>query len=243
MDRVQDEQQDLDENGDLVNREQHLFGDEERDENAEESDVDENVTNLWGLKQRPARALDNCAAFIRGMTLYILYHWEVAESQQLLSSCLQRLSDRANATDASSAALVTRKGGTASVGSNITSRSGGSTRSGSRCTRRRNSDDETDDDEVTNATKNQLVQSLQDLVDSQRNLLSDRALDREHQERENSWTRHFDRHSSLVDEARTYRIKIAEFRCVDDKCSRRMQQFYSSELSKLEEEILQLDER
>jgi hypothetical protein len=60
---------------------------------------------------------------------------------------LQRLSDRANATDASSAALVTRKGGTASVGSNITSRSGGSTRSGSRCTRRRNSDDETDDDE------------------------------------------------------------------------------------------------
>jgi hypothetical protein len=178
------------------------------------------------------------------MPSFILSFWEVIESQQLLSSCLQRLSDLTNATDASSAAFVSMKGGTASVGSNITSRSGGSTRSGSRGTCRRNSVDETQDDEVTKATKNQLVQSLQDFVlDSQRNLLSDRALDREHQERENSWTRHFDRHSSLVDEARTYRIKIAEFRCVDDKCSRRMQQFYSSELSKLEEEILQLDER
>ena len=49
--------------------------------------------------------------------------------------------------------------------------------------------------------------------------------------------------SFLVDEARAYRMKIAEFSCVDDDRSRRMQQFYSSELSKLEEEILQLDER
>ena len=195
------------------------------------------------LKQRPARALDNRAAILRGMPSFILSFWEVIESQQLLSLCLQRLSDRANATDASSAALVSMKGGTASVGSNITIRSGGSTRSGSRGTRRRNSVDETHDDEVTNATKNQLVQSLQDLVDSQRNLLSDRALDCEHQERENSWKQRFDRHSFLVDEVRTYRIKIAEFSCVDDNCSRRMQQFYSSELSKLEEEILQLDER
>ena len=152
MDRVQDEQQDLDENGDLVNREQHLFGDEERDENAEESDVDENVTNLWGLKQRPARALDTCAAFLRGMPSYTLYYcWEVA------------------------------------VGSNITSRSGGSNRSGRCGTRRQNSDEETDDDDemTKNATKSQLLQSLQDLVDSQRSLLLDRALDRERHESEN----------------------------------------------------------
>ena len=53
---------------------------------------------------------------------------------------------------------------------------------------------------MTNATtENQLVQSLQDLVDSQRSLLSDRALDREHQERENTRKRRFDRRSFLVD--------------------------------------------
>ncbi len=104
------------------------------------------------LKQGPARALDSCAAFLREMPLYILYYWEVAESQHLLSSCLQTLGDRTNATDASSAALVSsRRGEIASVGSNITSRSAGSTRSGSRGTRRRKSDEETDDeDEVTN---------------------------------------------------------------------------------------------
>jgi len=133
------------------------------------------------------------------MPSYTLYYWEVAESQQLLSSCLQRLSNHANANDALSAALMSRKGGTASVGSNITSRSGGSTRSGSRGTCRRNSVDETQDDEVTKATKNQLVQSLQDLVDSQRSLLSDRALDREHQERENTRKRRCDCHSFLVE--------------------------------------------
>jgi hypothetical protein len=38
-------------------------------------------------------------------------------------------------------------------------------------------------------------------------------------------------------------MEIAEFSCVDDNGTRRMQQFYTSELSKLEEEILQLYER
>jgi hypothetical protein len=174
------------------------------------------------------------------MPSYILYYWEVAESQQLLSSSLQRLSNHANATDALSAPLVSRRGETTSARSDITS-SGGSSCSGGRGNRRRNTaGEETDDDEMTNTPENPLVQSLQDLVDSQRSLLSDRALDREHQERENSRKRRFDRHSFLVDETRTYRMKIAEFSCVDDNRSRRMLQFYTSELSKLEEEIRQL---
>jgi hypothetical protein len=81
-------------------------------------------------------------------------------------------------------------------------------------------------------------------VDSWQSLLSDHALNREHQERENTRKRRFDCHSFLVDEARTYRIKIAEFSCInDDHTSHRMQQFYTSDLSKLEEEILQLNEQ
>ena len=70
---------------------------------------------------------------------------------------------------------------------------------------------------------------------------ADRALDLEHRERENSRKRRFERHSFLVDEARTYRIKIAEFIGVDDDHSRRMLQFYTSELSKLEDAIEQLN--
>ncbi|KAI2491114.1 hypothetical protein MHU86_23465 [Fragilaria crotonensis] len=97
------------------------------------------------LRQRPARALDSRAAILRGMPSYILYYWEVAESQQLLSLCLQRLSDNANASDASSAALVSRRGGgSTSTTINIAS-SGGSSRSSGRGSHRSNTDDETDD--------------------------------------------------------------------------------------------------
>ena len=239
MDHEQDEgdgEQDLDENGSM--------GDEQEQREDAIDDRDKNNESFGSLRQRPARALDSRAAFLRGMPSYILYYWEVAESQQLLSSCLQRLSNQANAPDASSAALVSRRGGrTTSVRSDITS-SGGSSRSGGRGSRRRNADEETDDDDemTANKTENQLVQSLQDLVDSQRSLLSDRALDREHQERENTRKRRFDRRSFLVDEARAYRMKIAEFSCVDDARSRRMTQFYTSKITKLEEEIQQLDE-
>ena len=127
------------------------------------------------LMQRPARVLDSRAAFLNGMPLYILYYWEVVESQPLLSTCLQRLSNHANVSDTSSAALVLRRGGTASVRSSVTS-SGESSRSGSR---KRNTD-KTDDDERSITTENWLVPSLQDLVDSQQSLLSDRARDREH---------------------------------------------------------------
>jgi hypothetical protein len=243
--------QEVDEN-DVLGREQDEGDDDEQQEHQEIADLNVGEINnnersstapMFGsLRQRPARALDSRGAFLRGMPSYILYYWEVAESQQLLSSCLQRLSNQANATDASSVALVSRRGGTTSVRSDITS-SGGSSRSGNRGSRRRNTDEEIDDDEMTNPAENPLVQSLQDLVDSQRSLLSDRALDREHQERENTRKRRFERHSFLVDEARAYRMKIAEFSCLDDDRSRRMLQFYTSELSKLEDERQQLDDQ
>jgi hypothetical protein len=246
-----------------MDREQDGGDDDQQEEEDElDSNAAANVDRAFGsLAQRPARALDSRAAFLRGMPPYILYYWEVAESQQLLSSCLQRLSSHANAADAMSVPVVSRRGGstlsrgggetlasrrgrggtssssrrgttlfsrrggTMSAGSSITS--GGSGSSPSRSHRQ--------------STDKNLITSLQDLADSQRGLLSDRALDREHQERENTRKRRFDRHSFLVDEARTYRMKIAEFSCVDDDRSRRMLQFYTTELSKLEEEIQQLD--
>ena len=71
--------------------------------------------------------------------------------------------------------------------------------------------------------------------------MTDRALDRQHQERENTWKRRFDRHSFLLDEARSYRMKIAELSCVDDHRSCNMVQFYNSELSRMEEEIRLVD--
>jgi hypothetical protein len=45
----------------------------------------------------------------------------------------------------------------------------------------------------------------------------------------------------LLDEARSCRTKIAELSCFDDHRSRHMVQFYNSELSRLEEEIRQVD--
>ena len=145
---------DQDENGGGVDRELDGRGEQELDNENAEATVDEigndnnndssSMTPTFGsLRQRPARALDSRAAFLRGMPSYILYYWEVADSQQLLSLSLQQLSNHANAADASSTALVSRRGATASVRSNI---SGGSSRSDSR---RRNTGEETDDDEMT----------------------------------------------------------------------------------------------
>ena len=94
---------------------------------------------------------------------------------------------------------------------------------------------------VQSTEKKKLIDSIQDLVDCQQDLLSDRALDRQHQERENTRKRRFDRHAFLLDEARSCRTKIAELSCFDDHRSRHMVQFYNSELSRLEEEIRQVD--
>ncbi len=200
------------------------------------------MTPMFGsLRQRPAWALDSRAAFLRGMPSYVLFYWEVAESQQLMSSCLQRLSYHANASDASSAALVLRRGGTKSVSSNITS-SCWSSHSGNCGSCRQNTDKETDDDEMTNPSENPLVQSLQDLVYSQQSLLSDCALDCEHQERDYAWKHRFYCDSFWVDEAWAYRMIIAEFSCLDDNRTCRILQFYTSELSELKNERQQLDD-
>jgi hypothetical protein len=94
---------------------------------------------------------------------------------------------------------------------------------------------------IISTEKKKLIDSIQDLVDCQQDLLSDRALDRQHQERENTRKRRFDCHAFLLDEARSYRTKIAELSCVDNHSSCHMVQFYNSELSRLEEEIWQVD--
>jgi hypothetical protein len=157
-----DEQQD--ENGGGVDRELDGRGEQELDNENAEATMDEigNDNNndsssmaptFGSLRQRPARSLDSRAAFLRGMPSYILYYWEVADSQQLLSSCLQPLSDHANASDASSAAPVSRRGGMASVRSNVTTSSGGSGRSGGPSSHKQNTD-KTDDDEMSKITEN-----------------------------------------------------------------------------------------
>jgi hypothetical protein len=148
-----DDEQELDEDGGEQQQE-GLFLDDDAEANLDEIDEDNNESSSMAaptfgrLMQRPGRALDSCAAFLNGMSLYILYYWEVTESQQLLSSCLQPLSDHANASDASSAAPVSRRGGMASVRSNVTTSSGGSGRSGGPSSHKQNTD-KTDDDEMS----------------------------------------------------------------------------------------------
>jgi hypothetical protein len=110
MDREQENQGDADEQEDEVLEY----------ENAESSSM--SPAAFGSLSQIPARALDSRAAFLGGMLSYILYYWEVIESRQLLSLAMQRLSDHANAADASPAPLVSRRrGGATSVASTISS--------------------------------------------------------------------------------------------------------------------------
>ncbi len=231
-----------------------MDAEEQADNNADiNHDHEEGNDNHFGsLAHRPARALDSRSAFLRpGMPSYLLYYWEVAESQQLLISCLQRLSNRASAADASSAPavstsvqrmssstpsrsrtrrrreLLTRGETSMSARSSISSSGGSSSGNGSQ--------------HAQSTEKKKVIDSSQDLVDCQRGLLSDCALDRQHQERENTRKRRFDRHAFLLDEARSYRTKIAELSCVNDHRSRHMVQFYNSDLSRLLEEIRQVD--
>ena len=131
-----------------MDREQEDQGDYDEQEDEVLHDKNAELPAVFGsLSQRPTRALDSCAAFVGGMPSYILYYWEVAESQQLLSSAMQRLSDHTNAADAASAPLVSRRrsGGATSVTSTITS-SGGSRRRNHR--QQDSADEETDDEEM-----------------------------------------------------------------------------------------------
>jgi hypothetical protein len=228
---------------------------EEQVDNNADMDIndheDDNANHFGSLAHRPARALDSRAAFLRpGMPSYLLYYWEMAESQQLLTSCLQRLSNRASAADASSAPAVSmrvQRMSSSTSRSRTRSRQRGSSTRGETTVSARSSISSSGGSSSGNGSharsreKKKLIESIQDLVDCQRDLLSDRALDRQHQERENTRKRRFNRHSFLLDEARLYRMKIAELSCVDDHRSRNMVQFYNSELSRIEEEIRLVD--
>lgn len=176
------------------------------------------------LRNRPPRALDNRAAFLNGRPSYLLYFWEVADMHQLLASSLQRLSNHAGATSASSTPVVS-----SSRRSSLTS-SGGSSRGARRQSERQ-------DDNVMAP----FVNSLQALANSQQQLLVDRARDRKHEREENSRKRRFHRRSELMDEARKYRRESAELVGLLDERSIRLSRFYDSEVAKLEQEILRLE--
>ena len=175
------------------------------------------------LCNRPPRALDNRAAFLNGRPSYLLYFWEVADTHQLLASSLQRLSDIAGASSASSPSFIS-----SSRRSSLTS-SGGSSR-----VRR---PERPQDDNVMAP----FVNSLQALADSQQELLADRARDRQHEREENSRKRRFHRRSELMDEARRYRRDSAQLAGLLDDRSLRLSEFYDSEVAKLEQEILRLE--
>ena len=185
--------------------------------------------NIGSLSGRRARALQTRAAFLNGRPSYVLYFWEVADSHQLLQSSLQRLSNGAAASDASFAAS------TSSVGS-------GHRR------KRRKDDSPPDYDE---SVLRPLVQSIQDLAECQRQLVSDRSEDRRHErdlqhQKQESTERGlcqeciFRRKAELSDLARKYRKLNAELDPNDGRTPR-LSEFYMNEGRLLEEEICQLD--
>ena len=186
--------------------------------------------NIGGLTGRPPRALQSRASFLNGRPSYLLYYWEVAVAHQLLQSSMQRLYNDTGACDASSAPS------TASRGS-------------SRAQRRR----QQQEDQDSSSSFIHLVQSIKELADTQRQLVLDRAEDRQHerqleQQRQESqgaqqtreW--HLRRRAELTDLARKYRKLDAELD-VNDENSRRLSEFYVQEGRLLQEEIRQLDRR
>ena len=114
--------------------------------------------NIGGLTGRPPRALQSRASFLNGRPSYLLYYWEVADAHQLLQSSLQRLNNDTGACDASSAPS------TASRGS-------------SRAQRRR----QQQEDQDSSSSFIPLVKSIKELADTQRQLVLDRAEDRQHE--------------------------------------------------------------
>lgn len=183
-------------------------------------------STLGGLTGRPPRALQSRASFLNGRPSYLLYYWEVADAHQLLQSSLQRLNNNTGASDALSAP---------------------STASGSsRAQRRRQHQDPEESSSFI-----PLVQSIKELAECHRQLVLDRAEDRQHerqleQQRQESqgaqqtreW--HFRRRAELTDLARKYRKLDAELD-INDENSRRLSEFYVEEGRLLQEEIRQLD--
>ena len=85
------------------------------------------------------------------------------------------------------------------------------------------------------------AKSLQDLADSHQRMLLDRDIDREHEKNENSRKRRFHRRSQLMDEARRYYKEIEEMTGLVDDRSQRLLHFYTSEIVKLDEEVVRLE--
>jgi len=203
-------------------------GDDEHDEGQEQG----RRRNHGSLGGRPARALQTRAAFLNGRPSYLLYFWEVADRHQLLQSSLQRLSNGTGASDASCAGVSTAP----------SSSSRGSSR------KRKRHQHEDDNEESTLLP---LVQSIRELADCQRQLLSDRDEDRNHEQRmnqvaqsmtmrEQSRERVFRRKAELTDAARSYRKLNAELDPNNEQSSR-LSAFYISECRMIEDEIRSLE--
>jgi hypothetical protein len=119
---------------------------------------------IGSLDRQPACALQTRAAFLNGRPSYGLYFWEVADGYQLLNLSLQQLSNSTSASDASCA--VSTAPSTSSAGSHRH--------------KYRQQDDSPDYDELVLCP---LVQSIQELAQSQRQLVVDRSDDRRHERR------------------------------------------------------------
>lgn len=73
----------------------------------------------WGgLRNRPAGALDERSNFLHNRPSYLLYFWELADEQGLLSTTLQRLDDTVGVSDGASAvSLLSSRASTPTAGS------------------------------------------------------------------------------------------------------------------------------
>jgi hypothetical protein len=219
---------------------------EDEDAAADDNDVmsNEEPRHMGALTGRPARALNMRYSFLNGKPSYLLYYWEVADTHQLLVSSLQRLNNATGATDGSSTPSATMSTVSASDGSSRSHRSS--------------------PDDQQERVLAPLAQSITYLADCQRQMLDNRAQDRQHEKEvederirsqiqleedrrraeaiENSRKRKFERRTHLLDVAREYRRLTAELRDEDGPSSRRKAEFYRTEGLIVEEEIRQLEQ-
>ena len=171
---------------------------------------------------------------MNGRPSYLLYFWEVADSHQLLQSSLQRLSNHVGATD----------------GASLTSTISGSRAGGSSNRRRDQQSDLLLQKEASILLP--LAESMRELADCQRQMVIERAADRDHEQRmeerrqqsgarSERCKRTFERRTELLDQARQYRRLNAELNPNDDN-STRLSNFYLNECQLLQEEIDALDD-
>lgn len=198
------------------------------------SQADDDTRNIGGLSGRPPRALQTRASFLNGRPSYLLYFWEIADTHQILQSSLQRLNNKAGASDASQAPI--------SSASNCGS---------SRALRRRQQQELDAQQNASSSSLIPLVDSIKELAECQRQMIFERVEDRNHERHleeqrqqsegaEQSRERSFRRRAELLDLARKYRKLNAELD-QNHENYRRLSEFYSEEGRLLEDEIRQLD--